>query len=62
MLAEASSPAQARDRSRLWPHTQALAAELGMTADQAVTRIAALPAWVATAETDPVRSDPEAGA
>jgi hypothetical protein len=61
-LAEASSPAEARDRNRLWPHIQGWAAELGMTADQAVTRIAAQPTWSATAETSPVRMDPEAGA
>jgi len=66
-LAEACSPAEARDRSRLWPHIRGWAAELGMTADQAVTRSAALPTWCATAATDPgrpdpVRPDPEAGA
>ena len=33
-----------------------------MTAEQAITRIAAQPDWAATAETDPVRPDPEAGA
>jgi hypothetical protein len=58
-LAEATSPA---DRNRLSPHIQGWAAELGMTADQAVIRISAGSAWTATAETDPVRADPEAGA
>jgi hypothetical protein len=33
-----------------------------MTAEQAATRIIALPDWAAAAETDPVRPDPEAGA
>jgi hypothetical protein len=61
-LAEESSPAEPTDRSRLWPHIQVWAADLGMTAEQAVTRINATPAWSATAETDPVREDPEAGA
>jgi hypothetical protein len=61
-LAEESSPAEPRDRNRLHPHIQAWAAELGMTAEQAVTLITAQPAWSATAETDPVREDPEAGA
>ena len=58
-LAEESSP---RDRNRLWPHIQGWAADLGMTAEQAITRITALPDWAAAAETDPVRPDPEAGA
>ena len=61
-LAEASNPAEARDRNRRWPHIRGWAAELGITADQAVTRIAALPGWAATTETSPVRTDPEAGA
>lgn len=34
----------------------------GMTASQAVTRIAALPARAATTETAPVRADPGTGA
>ena len=62
ILAEASNPAEARDRNRRRPHIQGWAAELGMTADQAITMIAAPPACAATAETDPVRADPEAGA
>ena len=33
-----------------------------MTAEQAITRITALPDWTAAPETDPVRPDPEAGA
>jgi hypothetical protein len=33
-----------------------------MTADQAIPRITVLPDWVASAATDPVRPDPEAGA
>ena len=41
---------------------QGWAAELGMTAEQAVTRITAQQDWSAAAETDPVRADPEAGA
>jgi len=61
-LAEESSPAGPRDRIRLWPHMQAWAAELGMTAEQAITLIAAPPGWAAAAETDPGRPDPEAGA
>jgi hypothetical protein len=61
-LAEESSPGGPPDRNRLWPHIQGWAADLGMTAEQAMTRISALPDWAAAAENDPVRSDPEAGA
>jgi transcriptional regulator with XRE-family HTH domain len=59
-LAEESSPAG--PRNRLWPHIQGWAADLGMTAEQAITRITAPPDRTAAAENDPVRSDPEAGA
>ena len=62
-LADVSHPAAARgDWERLRPHIQGWAAELGMTADQAIPRITVLPDWVASAATDPVRPDPEAGA
>lgn len=47
---------------RLRPHIQGWAGELGITADHAITRISALPAWPATGETEPERPDPEAGA
>lgn len=40
----------------------AVPAGSGMTASQAVTRIAALPARAATTETAPVRADPGTGA
>lgn len=50
------------DRHRLWPHIQGWAGELGITADHAITRISTLPAWTSTAETEPERPDPEAGA
>jgi hypothetical protein len=59
-IAEESSPPE--PRNRLWPHIQGWAADLGMTAEQAMTRITAQPDWAAAAENDPVRSDPEAGA
>jgi hypothetical protein len=61
-LAEESSPTQARDRNRLWPHIQGWAADLGLTAEQAMTRINAPPDRAAAAENDPARSDLEAGA
>jgi hypothetical protein len=52
-LAEVSSPAEPRDRNRLHPHFQGWAAELGMTPEQASTRIAASPAWTAAADSHP---------
>ena len=57
-------PAAARGGNweRMRPHIQGWAAELGMTAEQAATRIIAPPDWAAAAETDPARPDPEAGA
>jgi len=60
-LAEAHSPAGARDQNLPQSHIQGWAAELGITAGQAATRITAPPAWAATAETGPERDDPEAG-
>ena len=61
VLAETCSPAGTRERNRMQPFIEGWAAELGLTADQAVTRIAAMPTWTATAETTPERADPEAG-
>ena len=61
VLAETCSPAGTRERDRMQPFNQGWAAELGLTADQAVTRIAATPAWAVTAETASERADPEAG-
>jgi hypothetical protein len=57
-------PGAARGGSweRMRPHIQGWSAELGMTAEQAATRIIALPDWAAAPETDPARPDPEAGA
>jgi hypothetical protein len=61
-LAEVCSTPAPPERSPLWPRIQGWASELGITADHAITRITALPAWTATAETEPERPDPEAGA
>ncbi len=61
VLAETCSPAETSERNRMQPFIQGWAAELGTTADQAVTRIAAMPAWAVTAEKTPERADPEAG-
>lgn len=61
LLAEICDPAQASDRNRMEPFIQGWADELGLTADQAESRIAAPPAWTVTAETMPWRTDPEAG-
>jgi hypothetical protein len=61
VLAETCSPAEARERNRMWPFIQGWAAELGLTANHAVTRIAATPAWAPTAAIAPERADPEAG-
>ena len=63
-LAELCHPPAGRggDWKRLRPHIQGWAAELGLTAEHAATRIIALPDWAAAAETDPERPDPEAGA
>jgi hypothetical protein len=57
-------PAAARGGNweRMRPHVQGWAAELGLTAEQAITRITALPDRAAAAESGPVRPDPEAGA
>jgi hypothetical protein len=62
-LAEVAVPAAARggDRERLRPHIEGWAAELGLTADQAIPQITAPPHWAA-AKTDVARPDPEAGA
>jgi hypothetical protein len=61
VLAETCSPAGTRERNRMQHFIQGWAAELGLTADQAVTRIAAMPAWSVTAQTAPERADREAG-
>lgn len=61
LLAETCGPAEAAQRDRMRPFIQGWAAELGVTAGQAVTRIAALPAWAITVETAPEQADPEAG-
>jgi hypothetical protein len=61
-LAEACGTTAPPERNRLWPHIRGWTGELGITADHAITRIAALPAWTATAGTEPGRPDPEAGA
>jgi hypothetical protein len=61
-LAEACSTTAPPERNRLWPHIQGWAGELGITADHAISRISALPAWTAAAGTGPERPGPEAGA
>jgi hypothetical protein len=60
-LAEACRPAGTSEPNRLRPHIQGWAAEPGLTAGQAVTQVAARPAWTVTAEPAPGPADPEAG-
>ena len=60
-LAETCSTTRAPDPDRRWLFIEGWAEELGITADHAITRISAAPAWTATAETEPERPDPEAG-
>jgi hypothetical protein len=60
-LAETTSTADTSELDRMRPFIQDWADELGLTADQAVTRIAVRPAWTVTAEPVPERADPEAG-
>lgn len=52
-LAEASD-----DRYERWTYIQVWAYQLGMTGDEALTMVAAEPAWGATAETDPREDRP----
>ena len=52
-LAEASD-----DRFQRWTYIQVWAYQLGMTGDEALTMVAAEPAWGATAETDPRQDRP----
>lgn len=59
--AETTSTAGTSELDRMRPFIQGWADELGLTADQAVTRTAARPAWTVTAEPVPGRADPEAG-
>jgi hypothetical protein len=61
VLAETTSTADTSELDRMRPFIQGWADELGLTADQAVTRIAVRPAWTVTAEPVPERADPEAG-
>jgi hypothetical protein len=61
-LAEVCPAARGGNWERIRPHIQGWATELGLTAEQAATRIIALPDWAAAPATDPVRPDPEAGA
>jgi hypothetical protein len=61
VLAETAGTADTSERDRLRPFIQGWAHELGLTASQAVARIAARPAWTVTAEPVPERADPEAG-
>ena len=61
VLAEATSTADTSELHRMRPFIQGWADELGLTAGQAVTRIAVRPTWTVTAEPVPERADPEAG-
>ena len=59
-----SPPADMHDRHRLWPHVEGWAAELGLTAPDALSLTAARPDRAPaekTAERDARRDDPEAG-
>jgi len=62
VLADVTAPGGVHAGHRDRIHVEGWAAELGITADRAATRIAAPPAWTAIAETAPVPADPEAGA
>jgi len=61
VLAETAGTAGTSERDRMRPFILGWADELGLTASQAVARIAATPAWTVTAEPVPERADPEAG-
>ena len=61
VLAETASTAGTSERDRKRPFLQGWAGELSLSAGQAVTRIAATPAWTVTAEPVPERAGPEAG-
>lgn len=61
VLADETAEGAVHPGHRFWPHIEGWAAELGVTADQAVTQIACLPAWAPTAETAAGPPDPEAG-
>lgn len=60
MLADASSRADLDTRHRLWPHVEGWAAELGLTANDAVTRIREAPDRAVTEQRSASLPDREA--
>jgi hypothetical protein len=59
-LAEANGTRTPQPGDRYWPHIQGWAAELGLTAPEALTRIAQPPGRASAEKRDATQADPEA--
>lgn len=59
-LADIAGSAPLHPRDRLWPHIQGWAAEIGLTAPDALTLISQTPGDMTTGRDDAEHSDPEA--
>src|SRR5882724_1834518 len=59
-LAEANGTRTPQPGDRYWPHIQGWAAELGLTAPEALTRISQPPGHASAEKRDATQADPEA--